>query len=112
MGSNNNNNSFRKQVVVVAGAIVLVLLFGVASHYHSGAAESSPTTAMSNLLRLQKSSCYKKGNHSCQLGDDCYQNSDCPFVGPKDTACCVYFEYDTKSCGTEGFWTVCTSTGN
>ena len=82
--SNDNHNCLRK-MVVVAGAIVL--LFGVASHYNSG--EESLPTATTNLLRLDTNGCAKNGKYTCALGEKCFINDDCPFVGPKNTSCCA-----------------------
>jgi len=100
--SNDNHNSLRKKVVV---AIAIVLLFGVASHYNSGA-ESLPT-ATNNLLRLDTNGCAKNGKHTCLLGETCFTNDDCPFVGPKNTSCCAYYFFSWRSCTTASGGTQC-----
>ena len=72
--------------------------------------ESLPTTT-TNLLQLDTNatSCMGNNKHACALGEKCAFNIDCPFVGPKHTACCVdYFLKNDRYCGTEGGWTSCT----
>ena len=68
---------------------------------------SNPTAT--NLLQLDTNatSCMGNNKHACALGDKCLSNSDCPFVGPKHTACCVIHAFHWKKCGIEDGWTDC-----
>ena len=68
--------------------------------------ESLPTTT-TNLLQLDTKHCFGSGKHDCALGQQCYENADCPFVGPKHTACCVFRFALKMVCGTEGGGTIC-----
>ena len=103
--SNNDNDNSLGKKVVFAGAFVCV--FGVVSYYNSGTGSS--TTVTTNLLQL-KYDCYKNGKNSCVLGDWCHNNDDCPFVGPRNTSCCVFHPFSYSSCGTENKNTFCWST--
>merc|ERR1719162_180316 len=102
--SNNDNNNSLCKKVVLAGAFVCV--FGVVSYYKSGTGSS--TTVTTNLLRLNKdiNDCT---NHSCKVGDYCAINNDCPYVGPRHTACCIFHPFGYFVCGIETKNTFCWS---
>ena len=72
--------------------------------------EVSSNSTTTNLLQVDTNatSCMGNNKHACALGDKCLSNSDCPFVGPKHTACCaVYFNNHNRYCAIEDGWTRC-----
>ena len=66
---------------------------------------SNPTTT--NLLQLDTNGCWGNGKHACALGEKCMGNHDCPFVGPRHTACCVTYFIGDEKCGIEDGGTIC-----
>jgi len=99
----------RKKKVALAVIVSVVAVAGVALLV---GVTTSTTPFMASLTSgvVDVQGCKHKNDHSCKLGDTCFNNDDCPYVGNPSQACCAHWVWGDSTCVKPKWSHICVST--